>query len=224
MKDALKMTTKLVGDKRERNINDILQPDETSQLNIGDFMVCVNDNPILYIERKTADDLVASIKDGRYREQKERLSQVRHLYIIEDEAPLAHTEQLVVSTILSISARDQHPIIISRSMEETAQWLKQLKLKVENDTKRFLNGANDNSITYTTPNDRITPDNAIVHFLCQIPGVSQQTAKSIQQTYTSLSDLVQRGNLEDISSIKIQSSGKRIGKKIAQRVIQYVQN
>ena len=42
------------------------------QLEIGDIHVVFNDNIYVY-ERKTMNDLMSSIKDGRYKEQKLRL-------------------------------------------------------------------------------------------------------------------------------------------------------
>ena len=40
---------------------------------IGDYIFKHNDELITIIERKTIEDFAASINDGRYREQKERL-------------------------------------------------------------------------------------------------------------------------------------------------------
>lgn len=216
------MTTTLIADTREQNVNTNLQPDSVQQLSIGDFQIHVDNIPVLYIERKTAHDLITSIKDGRYKEQKERLSQVKHVYIIEDPSILEHSDNRVSSTVLSLTIRDQHPIIMSRSIIETVQWIHKMKHKIQKDTNKFLLDNNSSYIKNTTPNDKIQPSNALVYMLSQIPNVSYQTATSIHQRYKSISDLVQNGSSEDIQSILIQSSGKRIGKKIAERIMKYV--
>ena len=44
------------------------------QLPLGDIIIEKNNEEIIIIERKTLNDLVASIKDGRYKEQALRLS------------------------------------------------------------------------------------------------------------------------------------------------------
>ena len=67
-----------------------------AQLNIGDILVSSiipnEEQKIIYIfERKTIEDLIASIKDGRYNEQKTRLNAIvsrgnalKYFYIIEN--------------------------------------------------------------------------------------------------------------------------------------------
>ena len=49
---------------------------ETGNLDIGDFLIKNDDDEIVMIfERKSLNDLVSSIKDGRYNEQSFRLSE-----------------------------------------------------------------------------------------------------------------------------------------------------
>jgi len=82
--------TKLIIDQRENKIKNLLEEDENieyTNLDLGDFVFKIKDEIVLIIERKTVEDLAASIKDGRYREQKSRLlanfSKHQILYIIE---------------------------------------------------------------------------------------------------------------------------------------------
>ena len=60
-------------------------PYTTEQMHIGDFHVLIDDRVELIIERKAASDYAASIKDGRWREQRLRLHQsnIRLWYVIE---------------------------------------------------------------------------------------------------------------------------------------------
>ena len=72
---CLKSMPRLVIDKRERAVTKLFQPDqiEVQTLDVGDVF-CEYDNGANWIaERKTAEDLAASIKDGRWGEQKDRL-------------------------------------------------------------------------------------------------------------------------------------------------------
>ena len=64
---------------------------KTENLNIGDILIQDgNDNNITIIERKSINDLAASIKDGRYKEQSYRLNESRFhnhniIYLIEGD-------------------------------------------------------------------------------------------------------------------------------------------
>ena len=79
----------LVIDQREQKIKKLWTGDATYEaLDIGDFVFRCGNETILIIERKTASDLAASIRDGRNREQKARLlhsgiSRDRIMYLIE---------------------------------------------------------------------------------------------------------------------------------------------
>ena len=79
-------------DNRERDLIqkfDILNIQiEKKNLDIGDIHICSDEKLLVIIERKTYDDLSTSIKDGRYKEQKNRMihsisSNVRKIYLFE---------------------------------------------------------------------------------------------------------------------------------------------
>ena len=67
----------IVIDVRERDLSAAFEahdvPFQRAQLDIGDVEIHVGDVKRMVVERKTMMDLAASVKDGRYREQKERL-------------------------------------------------------------------------------------------------------------------------------------------------------
>ena len=71
--------TTLIIDNREKHLIELLKkryPElvfSIQQLDIGDIHVLYKGILVVVIERKTIADLIASIKDGRYREQKLRL-------------------------------------------------------------------------------------------------------------------------------------------------------
>jgi crossover junction endonuclease MUS81 len=86
---------KLLVDNRERAVIDHLDniDFETCPLSVGDFQFWEDDVLLMVIERKTYTDLAASIKDGRYAEQKFRLEELRSdtgcsiVYFIEGKKP-----------------------------------------------------------------------------------------------------------------------------------------
>jgi len=85
--------TKLYTNLNERDL-DIYKDKiiiEKRQLDIGDIHINFNDITYIY-ERKTVNDLLSSVKDGRYKEQKHRLlaSSTNNNYIIEGDTITSH--------------------------------------------------------------------------------------------------------------------------------------
>ena len=86
---------KLLVDNRERAVIEHLDgfSFETVPLDVGDFQFWEDERLLMVIERKTFMDLAASIKDGRYEEQKFRLEELRNntgcsvVYFIEGKKP-----------------------------------------------------------------------------------------------------------------------------------------
>lgn len=72
------MMMKIYVDCREHQLISLFSENnlqfEQKQLDIGDVLITdENDKVYCIIERKTVKDMIASVKDGRYREQKHRL-------------------------------------------------------------------------------------------------------------------------------------------------------
>jgi ERCC4-type nuclease len=130
----LKIQIKL--DYRERALLDVLRPiisnggkadielAQPANLQVGDIIISVIGElgqtlRELYIERKSYADLIASIKDGRYKEQKLRLQSMctqniwpsRFIYLIESGAqPDESTGPLFYGSWVSMALRDtSHP-------------------------------------------------------------------------------------------------------------------
>ena len=63
---------RLVVDQRERQLLGLLPGVERATLDVGDILCKYEDGTGWIAERKTASDLAASLKDGRWAEQKDR--------------------------------------------------------------------------------------------------------------------------------------------------------
>jgi len=134
---------------------------QTANLEIGDIEIVGKTNSAdgdseirMIFERKTQNDLIASIKDGRYREQKVRmLSQVpahRCTYIIEGPDLIEintpnhiwqypHMSKSVYEgAILNTMYRDKMHIIFTKNTQATAQWLVILYNKVIAHPEKFV--------------------------------------------------------------------------------------
>jgi ERCC4-type nuclease len=125
---------------------------EISTLPLGDIILFDDENNTskIIIERKTINDLVASIKDGRYEEQSYRLNGLNihnHniMYLIEGDMNSGNrfkdnkTEKLTIcSAILSLNYYKGFSVIRTFSLEETATFICNsfVKLNKERNNKK----------------------------------------------------------------------------------------
>ena len=106
-------------------------------LDLGDIIIEFNDIPLIIIERKTIPDLLASIKDGRYREQKTRIkdSGIKYkIYLIEDDITSQNIlssaqNKMITSSLLSIIIQEIN-ILKTSSLADTINILKTLYKKL----------------------------------------------------------------------------------------------
>lgn len=87
-----------------------------------------NEKIIYIIERKTTKDLIGSIKDGRYYEQKTRAltlyGNTKFAYIVECENGInwvstSKENKIIQSAIINTMMRDKIPVFVSKSIKET---------------------------------------------------------------------------------------------------------
>lgn len=120
--------------------------DPLPALPVGDMILKVDGEPVLVIERKTLADLLASVKDGRYRDQKGQLLQSyprdRVLYVLEASVkqwsfksryglgPVPTETKIVASTLINLLVRDRMAWIQLQDLEETAAFLEQVVQRV----------------------------------------------------------------------------------------------
>lgn len=116
---------------------------ETKQLELGDAILH-SDKDILCIERKTIQDLLASIKDGRYEEQSHRLANASGvpthnvIYILEgflsSVPPSEH--KLIYSTITSLNVFKGFSVLRTSNINETAEVLILMSDKINRDLEK----------------------------------------------------------------------------------------
>jgi ERCC4-type nuclease len=114
-------------------------------LPLGDILFQTNQGePIAIIERKTLQDLLSSLKDGRYAEQSHRLTHTGEyklhnvVYLIEGViGSLKTTEKrLVYSTICSLQIFKDFSILRTSSLQETAELLIAMGDKIERNIQK----------------------------------------------------------------------------------------
>jgi len=120
---------------------------EVEPLPIGDILVKTDEGKdVMIVERKTLQDLLASIKDGRYEEQSHRLRNASGfpphnvLYIIEGMYSTLRTsleKKLVISTIASLNYFKGFSVIRTASIYETVETMIHMANKID---RNFMKG------------------------------------------------------------------------------------
>ena len=191
---------------------------QQKQLDIGDIIfIQKNSNKSIIIERKSINDLISSIKDGRYKEQKSRLLQaslndtISILYLLEGNIDNYNQDEqkLFYGAWISIMMRDQIPVIRTNSIKETTNFLIRYHDRLTKDDHLFKqsNQQETSKSTITNPNiktinytdniklvkkDNITPKYCQIIYLASIPGVSTKMAEFILEEYQTLTKLLDK--------------------------------
>jgi len=189
--------------------------------------------PLVVLERKTADDLGASQKDGRYREQRARLLALKGAktavgYVVEAphwSASLtrtwcrgAFTEVHLQQTIIRIQMRYGISVFQAESLKETIRWIRRISKMLAVDPSVFQTGvaasACEAAAVYTKAihvkkADNNTPERIFLSFLMSIPGLGRTAATAVAEVCENRLTLLQAMTTEQISDIKCGK--KRLG-------------
>lgn len=187
---------------------------------VGDIHL-LKDNKCAYIiERKAKDDLNASIKDGRYKEQKSRLIESglprkNIIYLIEG---LKSTEKRVWSAICNSQHRDGFTIFMTRTPIESARYISHLA----NSLRQF--DVNHNSeVNVEIKKKSITINEWFKYSLTLIPRCSLNIAEVIIKEYPTIDEL-KKANIDKISNLKHGKCNRRIGTKLATDIYETIVN
>lgn len=234
-------------DSREANLyNDIINRDldiytdkiefNKNNIDIGDINIKYRDIEYIF-ERKTIKDLISSIHDGRYREQKARMidnyDNKRITYIIEGDDILSsksyNNSKILQSTYLNILFRDNIRLVFTKNVNETATLILSLSIKIIENPIKF-NNTTDNNTIYTDhlklkkkKIENIDEKTCYLMQLSQIPYISNTIAKNISNIYPSMTSLILALNeVDDKNKELCKIEG--IGKEKASYIIKYLFN
>ena len=216
----------MIIDNREKDLIKLLNEKkieiECKNLELGDIVFTNNESgnkELIMIERKTVDDLMASIKDGRHREQKIRLLKKQkdgvHIYYLIEGSLLYHKKkETLYSSILNTMMRDNIKVIFSRNIEETITYLIKMSekldfCKISKKTQLLDNKSSNEQVSNeqvsneqvsnqyldtikSCKKDNLTKEICYQAMLKQIPGVSTNCAESISKIYPSFNDLLNK--------------------------------
>jgi ERCC4-type nuclease len=169
----------IIIDNREHKLIELIKntssftiPYEIKKLDIGDIIISSSKHPdkSLIIERKCMTDMISSIKDGRYKEQKIRLQAERSnsntiiCYLLEglvNDLRKPNDKTLLYGSIISSIFRDTIPIIRTTSLQETLDILIRLYERMNKNINDFFILKNNNLQQDIEIND--TPERIIIN-------------------------------------------------------------
>lgn len=245
----------IVIDNRELKLKDYFNKvNENSifkfeNLDIGDIVFKLNGEIVLIIERKTINDLYSSIKDGRYKEQKQRLvsnySKDKIMYLIENsitEQKHKYNTDIIYGSIVNVLLRDNIKILRTDSIYESIKFIEIIIKRLETKPEMFnLQSTTNNETTTETylssiklsKKQNMTPANCQIVQLAQIPGVSVNYAKTILEKYSKIKNLIMEYDtideilkrelmLENIIITTTNNKTRKLGKVLSKRIYDYI--
>jgi len=209
---------------------------QKEQLELGDIHIIFNEITYIY-ERKTVNDLLSSIKDGRYKEQKNRLlaNSFNNNYIIEGDTITSNknfkNQKTLTSVYLNSIYRDKINVFFTTNIDDTATFLLLLVSKIIEKPENYLNENNKISQDYidvckikSQKNKNIDKDTCYLLQLSQIPNISKEIAKKIKEIYPTMSSLIKalEEQPDEKSKISLLTKIDKIGNQKATLIIDYL--
>ena len=224
----------IIIDNRENSLIKLLEENNEifikKNLEIGDIQYIENDKLIYIIERKTINDLGASIKDGRYKEQKMRLLSNHSnniYYIIEGNIDDCNTlnRKALLGSIINMSFRDNIKVINSNNIKDTYDIIIQIRRKYNEGKFKEVESSTDNYVSTIKMNKKENMSKEICNIvqLATIPGVSQKISKIIIEKYETLSNLIEEYKKNDnllLADISLRK--RKIGKVLSTKIYDFL--
>jgi ERCC4-type nuclease len=240
-------------DNREKELIKILEEKGYNMvlenLDIGDiqFLDLTTKDIMIIIERKTLSDLSSSLKDGRYKEQKERLlhslkKDVRKIILIEGtdlndfSLPIKTFNSIIINTLI----RDNIHIYISKNKEESIEFIENIILNIpkyyEELKKEIIHGENktfNNEFNCkTSKKENLTVNICFRNMLSQIPGVSSSMANVYVNKYKNMENFIlnikeitnnDKGKIiQLLSNEKYGNNNRRVGDKVSEKIYNFL--
>ena len=228
------MSTTALIDTRERGLIPLLSPWPVKTLHVGDIWIGLSGEHIskggIVAERKSTDDLEASILDGRYREQRTRLTAycqqqgARPLYIIEgpmDRLGGRLTEQALQKYLNRLMIRYGVSVIHTESLGGTAALCRLLAEQIAADAAVFVSAdpaavAYSGTLSIQKKGNREDPRNFAAAALQGCPGVSAAVAEAILDAFGGTLEGVMGASVEGLAATMVKN--RRVGPAISKRI------
>jgi len=175
------------------------------KLEVGDYIV----SDRVAIERKSTEDFVASIIDGRLWKELIDLSTNYEIPILllEGEPPQSNKRlhlNAILGALSSILIKFRMPTIYSRDTADTARLLLAFAKKEQIEAKRSIKLRSEKAAT--------NQSQVIERIVAGIPGIDLKRSQSILDHFKTLNNVFKQKNIDEF--IKIEGIGKKIARDI----------
>jgi len=228
-------TLSCVVDTRERELLPLLSPWPSRTLPVGDIWIGLSGEHVtkggVVIERKTTNDLEASILDGRYREQRTRLTTycqqcgARPLYIIEgnmDRIWGKLSQETLQKYLNRLALRYGVAVIHTDAVEATAALCKTLASQISAEPDVFVLAdpaalSYSSTVTVSKRGNKEDPTNFALCALQGCPGVSSAVAEAVLSACGGTLTGVWAAEESTIASVAIKEK-RKVGPVVAKRL------
>lgn len=222
-------------DTREIKLIGLFDVVNHHSLDMGDIEIKDEKNTLL-IERKTWNDLRASIRDGRFREQRSRLlewknencTQRQIVYFVEGKYD--DSFQMEKRTVDRLMIGYGIPVVFLADISETVEKIKDWELSFEKlfQRREFHQDQIESRLQETKKKNFDNPQLFLSGLLCQMKGITSNMAHAISEEFQSIENFVldlsnhKENSVEKLKNItyKTQSQKeKSIPKSIIERLL-----
>ena len=226
-------------DDREKYLKKVLSNKQfvkIKHLDIGDIQYIDTESEnfnqiLLIIERKSLEDLCASVKYSRIKEQKYRLKKLKQdmnisiLYIFEGANYTTQSlpKSTILSCIINTSLRDKICTLQTKNERETMEYILKIYMQLQkyDITSNYMTNYNE---ILKFNKKKLDPIQCFIGQLCQIPGISNKIAIGISKNFCNMSEFISylEGN-EKKNLIKLQIlPNRKMGPKLTQNIYEYL--
>lgn len=221
----------------------------TQNLDIGDIQIIYLDcnkveHNLVTIERKTYDDLSTSIKDGRYKEQKNRIlnslsNNTRKIYILEgNKNDFKLQNNVLDGTITNTIVRDNIHIFISKNISTTIDFISNIIKNIDKYKENIINNQNNletnNVLINTSKKSNMSSETCFVNMMSGIPGISKKTASKFVEKFNNINNMFNHFHknldnnkdliISDLENMKVAENNRKLGNKSAIKIYNFLFN
>ena len=223
---------------------------KSETLPIGDAIIIDDDGKErAIIERKTLNDLAASIRDGRYAEQSFRLNGCvvpnHNIYYLVEGTLSSYNayktrldRKSLLSALTTVSYFKGFSLHRTNSLGESAEWLLSFadKIRRQSGSGYYEDGASESNNSaasnYVAVSSRVKKDNVTVSnigaiMLAQIPGVSTAVATAVMDHVGTMKSLISKLEenpkaLDNVVTITKSGKERRISKTARSNIYNFL--
>jgi ERCC4-type nuclease len=182
----------------------------------GDFVIEYGGEVVVAFERKTWKDLLASIKDSRYRSQKDKMlgciGKDKIMYILEGATDwtgngsglyLDVDKKSVISSVINTQLRDGIRLVSTKGIDDTCEYLIQVLMRIVKEPSKYMKvvgvvegGANDSGVAtkedYIVKHKINSAEDLFFFQMTQVPGISAKTATAFVKEFGTMKSFYER--------------------------------